>query len=206
MSIVTCRSHRVRNVFPRRNNPPTDTLFHYIGGTSGAWRVTSIVTHSGIALPYATHVEIANGDLGRTPAGTAWVLHGVARNTRFVTREEPRRSSGDVPQPHFFGEACAALILVQKSPAWWNLALCDQREILESPSEKARRRINILPSIMRLMQQRNEVREPFDFVTWFEYTKQDASIFDDLAGAMRSSEEWKYVDREIVIKLVTGPG
>jgi hypothetical protein len=31
--------------------------------------------------------------------------------------------------------------------------------------------------------------EPFDFLTWFEFAE------------LRASEEWKYVDREVVIRL-----
>lgn len=206
MSIITCRSHHARDTSPRQSSASTDTHFHFMGGMSGAWRVTSIVTHSGQSLPNATHVEIANGDFGRTPAGTAWVFHGVARNTRFVTREEPRRSTSDLtPVPHF-GESCAALILVRRSPDWWRLTQGDRNEVLELPSGRLRQRINILPSLLRLMPRRNAMPETFDSVTWFEYMPQDAAIFDDLAGTMRTSEEWKFVDREIVIKLTSDFG
>src|SRR4051812_8445898 len=121
MSIITCRSHQARGDIARQNRPSDETLFHYMGGTTGPWRVTSNVAHSGPALPHASHVEIANGELGRRPSGTAWVFRAIARNTRFVTREESRRSPTDGFSIHRNGELCAALILVRKSTSWWNL-------------------------------------------------------------------------------------
>jgi hypothetical protein len=42
-------------------------------------------------------------------------------------------------------------------------------------------------------------------VTWFEYSSRDQSIFDDLAGALRSSMEWQYIEREVDIRLVKEP-
>jgi hypothetical protein len=44
--------------------------------------------------------------------------------------------------------------------------------------------------------------EPFDFVTWFEYAPGDAAAFDDLLAELRVSEEWRYVDREVDVRLV----
>jgi hypothetical protein len=43
--------------------------------------------------------------------------------------------------------------------------------------------------------------EPFDFLTWFEYTPADAGTFEDLVGTLRDSPEWRFVDREVDIRL-----
>ena len=43
--------------------------------------------------------------------------------------------------------------------------------------------------------------EPFDFLTWFEFAPADENVFDDLVVALRGTEEWRYVDREIDIRL-----
>jgi hypothetical protein len=47
--------------------------------------------------------------------------------------------------------------------------------------------------------------EPFDFLTWFEYSPSDEPGFNRLLAELRASVEWKYVDREIDIRLVHEP-
>ena len=44
--------------------------------------------------------------------------------------------------------------------------------------------------------------EPFDFLTLFDYAKTDASAFDDMLAELRATEEWKFVEREVDIRLV----
>lgn len=44
--------------------------------------------------------------------------------------------------------------------------------------------------------------EPFDFITWFEYTTTDEAAFNNLLAALRAIPERKYVDREVDIRLV----
>ena len=43
--------------------------------------------------------------------------------------------------------------------------------------------------------------EPFDFLTWFEFAKQDTAAFDRLLVKLRASEEWNYIEREVEIRL-----
>ena len=47
--------------------------------------------------------------------------------------------------------------------------------------------------------------EPFDFLTWFEYSPSDETAFNRLLAELRASVEWQYVDREIDIRLVHEP-
>jgi hypothetical protein len=44
--------------------------------------------------------------------------------------------------------------------------------------------------------------EPFDFVTFFDFAKSDSTLFNDLVAELRATEEWKYVEREVDIRLV----
>jgi len=44
--------------------------------------------------------------------------------------------------------------------------------------------------------------EPFDFLTWFEFTRSDSPAFDELVAGLRGTEEWEYVEREIDIRVV----
>jgi hypothetical protein len=44
--------------------------------------------------------------------------------------------------------------------------------------------------------------QPFDFITLFDYTKADSTAFEDMVAELRTTEEWKYVEREIDIRMV----
>jgi hypothetical protein len=39
-------------------------------------------------------------------------------------------------------------------------------------------------------------------LTWFEYAPGNAPMFEDLVGALRATEEWTHVEREIDVRLV----
>ena len=45
------------------------------------------------------------------------------------------------------------------------------------------------------------MQEPFDFLTWFEFEKKDTAEFNKLLVRLRASEEWKYVERDVEIRL-----
>jgi hypothetical protein len=65
-----------------------------------------------------------------------------------------------------------------------------------------------LPSIGRRLHHCRDLgeSEPFDFLTLFDYTKADAAAFEDLVAEIRATEEWKYVDREVDIRMVRENG
>jgi ferritin len=44
--------------------------------------------------------------------------------------------------------------------------------------------------------------EPFDFLTWFEYEPAQEAAFNKLLAELRAVEEWKYVEREVEVRLV----
>ena len=46
-----------------------------------------------------------------------------------------------------------------------------------------------------------DLGEPFDFLTWFEYAPGDSEAFEELVGALRATEEWRYVEREVDVRL-----
>lgn len=201
MSIVTCRSHLSRGALQLEDDESSGHLFNYIGGSTGPWRVTQILTHSGQALKPVSHVDIITGRLGRLPVKPAWILRAVVSSTRYITREEPGRLGPFWPIPAGMDCTCAALILIRKSTEWWNLAFEERREILEARSRRLATRLRLLPKFLGRLQLNRYLGEPFDFVTWFEYAPQDTTIFDDVLGALRACEEWGYVERETDIRL-----
>ena len=62
-----------------------------------------------------------------------------------------------------------------------------------------------LPAIARRLHHARDLGGPFDFLTWFEYAPRDAGAFADLLATLRASEEWRYVEREVEIRLARGP-
>ena len=161
-----------------------------------------MTTLNGAPLKTATHVDIVNGRSCRPPMGSSWVMRGVVKNTRFVTREERPDLAPRYLKQGPVESTCAALIPIRKSAAWWNLEQDERHEIIEARSRQLGRGMRFLPAIARRFLYGRDLGEPFDMVTWFEYSSRDQSIFDDLAGALRSSIEWQYIEREVDIRLV----
>jgi hypothetical protein len=58
-----------------------------------------------------------------------------------------------------------------------------------------------LPAIARKLYHCRDIGQPFDFLTWFEYAPEHEDIFEELVVSLRSTDEWKYVEREIDIRL-----
>lgn len=89
---------------------------------------------------------------------------------------------------------------------WWSLPQDERRKIFEESSHHVAIGLNYLPAVARRLHHCRDLgeSEPFDFLTWFEYALSDSPAFDKLVGELRASEEWKYVDREIDIRLVRG--
>ena len=49
----------------------------------------------------------------------------------------------------------------------------------------------------------DETGTPGSILTWFEFAPADEPAFDELLGALRTTEEWNYVDREVDIRLIS---
>jgi chlorite dismutase len=132
-----------------------------------------------------------------------WQLSGITSNERYVERTEKvallakQEGLGRLASTH------AALIPIRKSAAWWALTQDERRDIFERQSAHIGIGMRYLPGIARRLQHCRDLGhdEPFDFLTWFEYSPRDASAFDDLLAALRTSPEWAYVEREVDIRL-----
>ena len=61
-----------------------------------------------------------------------------------------------------------------------------------------------LPQVSRKLHHCRDLSdvEPFDFLTWFEFAPVRQQAFDDMLAELRASEEWRYVDREVDMRLV----
>jgi len=182
----------------------TTRLFSFIGGLSGPWRVVDFKTVAGEALAVVARLEIVGGTAPATPAGAAWMLRGVTSNERYVVRPERDQLVARQPDIGRPEAACAALIPIRKTDAWWGLAQDERRHIFEESSHHIERGLKVLPAVARRLHHCRDLgeNEPFDFLTWFEFAPSDAAAFEALVADLRATEEWAYVDREIDIRLV----
>lgn len=171
----------------------------FIGGTAGAWRVERLERVVGDSLPSAARLAVV--DEGYASPQHAWRLQGVASYERYVVRSE--RDALEAVQPALgrAGATQAALIPIAKSAAWWALPQDERRQIFEESSRHIAVGLRYLPAVARRLYQSRDLGEPFDFLTWFEYAPSDSDAFEELVQALRQTEEWRYVEREIDIRL-----
>jgi hypothetical protein len=174
-------------------------LFSFSAGVRGEWSIVSVNAVTGDSLPAAPRLEFSSGDV--TP-GATWTLRGFTSNARYTTRAE-LATLGAKPAPLGRANAtCAALIPIAKSAAWWALAQDTRREILAIDSQHIAIGSEYLPAIARQLHHSRDLGEPFDFLTWFEFAPEHEELFEQLVTRLRTTPEWRYVEREVEIRLV----
>jgi chlorite dismutase len=174
------------------------------GGRSGAWRVTRFAPVRGAALsptPALSVVHSLSIALPIMPSPTSWRLAGVASHLRYTERAEKKQLDAvraEIGRPE---ATYAALIPIKKSATWWELTQEERRQIFEDRSHHIAASLKYLPAIARQLYHSRDLDEPFDFLTWFEYAPADADTFEELVRALRATEEWRYVEREVDIRM-----
>jgi len=174
----------------------------FIGGATGPWQVAKMDAVVGPPLEKVARLTIFEGNLAALPKEGRWLLRGVTSHARYVTRKEQDTLTARQPSLGRPEATCAALIPIRKSASWWNLTQDERRRIFETQSHHIKTGIKYLPAVARRLYYCRDLGEPFDFLTWFEYAPADAAAFEQLVAALRKSEEWRYVEREIDIRLV----
>ena len=178
-------------------------LFSFVGGREGSWKADESRIITGEALPAVERLKIIAGHVTTPPAGALWVLRGVTSNERYVTRPEKEqllaRQQG-LGRPE---AGCAVLIPIRKNTKWWALTQDERRRIFEEKSNHTQIGLEYLPAIARRLHHCRDLAEPepFDFLTWFEFAKKDTTEFDQLLVRLRTSAEWKYVEREVELRF-----
>ncbi len=180
-----------------------ERLFHFVGGDAGPWRVVANRAVLGEGLAPAARLDVVAGALATpTTSSSNWVLRGVVSNERYVTRPEKTTL---VATQAAMGRAEArrgALIPLKKTAAWWALPQDERRAIFEDRSAHIAIGLDYLPAVARRLHHARDLGEPFDFLTWFDYRAEDESRFDELLARLRATEEWKYVEREVDVRVV----
>jgi len=177
--------------------PPLTVAF--AGSGTGLWEIERMDAVAGEPLAAAARLDVTEGG---APAGPArWVLRGVTSNERYVTRGE---HEGLAARQEPLGRPAsrrAALILIRKSEAWWDLAQDERREIFEERSHHVGVGREHLPAIARRLHHSRDLGGPFDFLTCFEFAPAHSAAFDELVARLRATAEWDYVEREVDIRL-----
>ncbi|MFP5349532.1 MAG: chlorite dismutase family protein [Gammaproteobacteria bacterium] len=182
-------------------------LFTFVGGDAGIWRVARMEAVVGEPIPEAKRLNIVPGQEFQTHRQASWVLRGITSNERYVVRDEKDQLVAKQPGLDRPEAVRAALIPIRKNAAWWGLPQDERRRVFEEQSKHVAIGLQYLPAVARRLHHCRDLgeNEPFDFLTWFEYAPANESAFDRLVTELRASEEWKYVDREIDIRLVREP-
>ncbi|WP_366184447.1 chlorite dismutase family protein [Flavobacterium ovatum] len=178
-----------------------NTIFDFIGGTTGDWKIIKSTTLIGESLPKVTHVDKIQSSLINRFEGI-WSLKGVISNLRYTEKAEKDKLTAKQEDLGRKKATYAAFIPIRKNEAWWNLAQDERRQIMEKQSRHTHHGMQYLPAIARQLFHSRDIDEPFDFLTWFEFAPEDEPAFNELLSKLRQSEEWEFVDREIDIRMV----
>lgn len=173
---------------------PLTVAFH--AGPQGEWHVLRQSTRIGEDLPVAERISTAPA-----LAAPRWTLTGFTSNLRYTTGAERLRLDARSAPLGRSEARMAALIPIRKSPAWWAMAQDERRAVYER-SAHTPIGLGYLPGIARRLHHSRDLGEPFDFLTWFEFEPELEGEFDDLLARLRITEEWRYIDREIDIRLI----
>ena len=182
-----------------------DRMYSFIGGTIGQWLVSSVRAVKGEPLPVVPRLSVVS-HFADGPRDASWVLRGVKSNERYVTRAEKERLAERQPSLDRPEATCAALIPIGKTAEWWALPQDERRAVFEESSHHITVGLEYLPAVARRLYHCHDLGEPFDFLTWFEYAPRDASSFEHLVARLRETLEWRYVDREVDIRLQRAAG
>ncbi len=174
----------------------------FAGGIVGIWRVERMETLKGQSLPLVSHIAVIEGGGSPSPGNSLWSLRGISSEEVYVSRAEHEMLVSRQPLIGRPGATCAALIPVRKSQEWWKLSHAERREIFEEQSHHIAIGLDYLPAIGRRLLHGRDLGEPFDFLTWFEYSPAAAGEFEELVARLRGTREWTYVDREVDIRLL----
>ncbi len=179
-------------------------MFSFVGGDTGCWRIVGNSSIAGAPLADAARLDILPGMDIKPHLAKGWALRGMISNERYVTRTEKDVLLGTQQGLGRPEATCAALIAIRKSAAWWALAQDERRRIFEEQSGHNGIGRQYLPAVARKLYHCRDLsdKEPFDFLTWFEFAPEHEGAFNQLLSALRATEEWSYVEREADIRLL----
>ena len=96
------------------------------------------------------------------------------------------------------------MIPIRKNAQWWSLTQDERRALFEDRSRHVQIGLTYLPAVARRLHHCRDLSEvePFDFVTLFDYAPSDSAAFEEMVAELRATEEWKFVEREVDIRMI----
>lgn len=179
-------------------------LFTFVGGEVGAWRVLGLQAVIGAPIAQPKRLDVVAGSAPGGDAPGCWALRGITSNDRYVMASEKRQLLAQQQGLDRSQAVRAALLPIRKSAAWWALSQDERRKIFEEQSQHIQLGLRHLPTATRRLHHCRDLGEdqPFDFLTWFEFTADEEPAFNALLLALRASREWTYVERELDLRLL----
>jgi hypothetical protein len=172
----------------------------FVAGQRGQWRIDAVRAVSGGGLKLAPYLAVTDGSQTPPLSQVSWTLRGTTSSVRYASRLEAEQLSTIQPPLGRNTARLAALIPIRKSEKWWSLAQ-DERLGIFQDSVHIGIGIEYLPAIARRLYHGRDLGEPFDFLTWFEFSEEASPQFDTLLDRLRGTAEWEYVDREVEVRL-----
>ena len=180
---------------------PVPLLVTFTAGSIGEWRVDAITAISGAPLRAADRLTMTESVAGNDGVPAVWQLQGTTSNARYTTRDETGVLTAKQEGLSRTSASCAALIPIRKSEAWWAMAQDERRAVFEEQSRHIAIGLDYLPAVARRLHHSRELGQPFDFLTWFEFAPTDADAFDHMLVRLRATPEWRFVEREVEVRL-----
>ncbi len=179
-------------------------LYQFAGGDAGAWRVIRADTVAGEPLPEVKCLDVTSGPQTTMGSPPIWSLRGILSNARYVARAERTQLLAIQPELGRPEATYGAFIPMSKSTAWWDLTQDERRAVFEERSRHIGLSLRYLPAVARGVYHCRDLSEsePFDFIAWFEFAPAHEPEFNQMLVELRASEEWRYVTREIDVRLV----
>ena len=132
---------------------------------------------------------------GESPGSALWL---------FPTRRAAESFRRQAAAPHVCTlQHFADEIVRQGDPAARPLSQAQRRVIVEERSRHIAIGLDYLPAIARRLHHCRDLgaAQPFDFLAWFEYSPDDEAAFEALLAKLRASEEWRFVEREVDVRV-----
>lgn len=176
-------------------------MWFFTGGSTGQFAISKMSAVRGEPLPPASYLSV--GQQSCAEKDVVFTLRGTVSNERYTSREEKtellRRQVAMGREEARQG----AFIAIKKSEAWWTLTQDERRAVFEDRSSHIKLGLGALPQVARRLHHCRDLdcEEPFDFLTWFDFKASDVGVFDELLGALRTTEEWKYIEREVELRV-----
>lgn len=175
--------------------------FQFVGGSAGDWKIRQQNTLCGDPLAPVDCLSVLSALDNLNPA--TWVLRGVTSNERYVERSEKDSLMAIQEGLGRKNATYAALIPIRKNSTWWAMTQDERRGVFEAQSRHIAIGMGYLPAIARRLHHCRDLMtaEPFDFLTWFEYAPEHEDRFNSMLDELRVTPEWRFVDREVDIRL-----